>query len=188
MRFKVGLLMALWATPALAAAGGGPETFLGIPTVVWKVANLVVFLTILGWFLARPLSRFFHARREEIARQLREAERLRAEASALHQEMSAKLAGLHGEIAALQERLRREGERERQLLVAEGEREAARFLRQVEEETKRRLAAAREELAREAAQSAALVAWEILGKEITPEDRERIFRATLARLQQGEQV
>lgn len=69
--------------------------------------------------------------------------------------------------------------------MAEGEREAARLLQQVDEQARRRLAQAREELAREAAMAAATAAWELLQREITPADRERIFAATLAQLEAG---
>lgn len=169
---------------AAEASEGGAATWLGIPVVVWKTLNLLGFLALLVFLLARPLSRFFHARREEVARELAEAERLREQAAAMQAEMHAKVAALEGEMQALRARLQREGEAERQRLLAEGEREAAKLLRQVEEEAARRLVAAREQLAREAAQTAAAVAWEILRKEVTPEDRERIFQATLARLAQ----
>lgn len=180
---RAGFFAGVWlSAQAVEAAEGAAATFLGIPTVFWKIANLVVFLVVVAWLLARPLSRFFHTRREDIARELREAERLRWEAEAMQQEMTAKMAALEGEMVALRERLRREGEAERERLVAEGEQEAARFLRQVEDEAARRLVAARQQLAREAAEAAAAVAWEILGKEITPEDQDRIFEATLARL------
>lgn len=176
---------ALFLARGAEAAGAAPDTFLGLPTVLWRIANLLGFLALLAWFLARPLSRFFRARREEIARELHEAERLRAEAAAMQQQMQAKVAALEGEILALRERLRREGEAERERLIAEGEREAARFLRQVEEESARRLAAVRQQLAREAAEAAAAVAWELLRREVTAEDRERIFHVTLKRLQEG---
>ncbi len=182
---RAGFSAGVWFfAQAAEAAEGAAATFLGIPTVLWKIANLVVFMGVLAWLLARPLSRFFHTRREEIVRELREAERLRAEAVAMQQEMTAKMAALEGEMTALRDRLRREGEAERERLLVEGEQEAAKLLRQVEDEAARRLLAARQQLAREAAEAAAAVAWEILGKEITPEDRDRIFEATLARLSQ----
>jgi F-type H+-transporting ATPase subunit b len=169
---------------AEAAAEASSPTWLGVPVLWWKLANLLLFLLGLAYLLARPLSRFFHARREEIANQLAEAEKLKAEALALQETMAARLAALEEETRALQERLRQEGEKERARLQAEGEREAAKLLRQVEEEAQRRLASAREQLAQEAAQAAAAAAWELLRREITPEDQERIFQATLARLAQ----
>ncbi len=179
------LLVALssWAIalPALAAEEGA-ETFLGIPTVVWKSLNLLAFIALLVYLLARPLRHFFRARREEIGRALDGAAKQRDEAARLRSEMEARVASLEGEIGALQERLRREGERERETLEKQGETEAARLLAQIEGESARRLEEARSRLAREAADVAAELAWELLERELTEADRERIFNATLERL------
>jgi F0F1-type ATP synthase membrane subunit b/b' len=67
--------------------------------------------------------------------------------------------------------------------VKHGEGEAARILAQVEVETNRRVAAARQALASDAAQIAVELARDLLARELTPEDRDRIFRTTLERLQ-----
>ncbi len=181
MRLVLGVLMAALATVAHASEAGS-ATWLGLPVPLWRLANLVLFLLGLAYLLARPAARFFHTRREEIARELAEAAKLREEAAAMQQAMASRLAAFEQEIKDLRERLRREGEAERARLEAEGQREAERFLRQVEDEAGRRLLAAREQLAREAAQAAATAAWELLRREVTAEDRERLFQATLARL------
>jgi len=178
-------VLALLVAAAAEASEGAGATWLGLPVLFWKLVNLLAFLLLLGYLLARPASRFFHTRREEIARELAEAEKLRAEAASMQQAMTERMAQLAAEMEALAARVRREGELERERLVAEGEKEAARFLRQVEEEAQRRLGEAREQLARQAAQAAAAAAWDLLQREITPEDRERIFQATLARLAEG---
>ncbi|MGQ9494924.1 MAG: F0F1 ATP synthase subunit B family protein [Thermoanaerobaculaceae bacterium] len=185
MKWAISILLGLlWLAQAEAAEGASP-TWLGLPVPIWRALNLLAFLGFLIWLLARPLSRFFHCRREEISKELLEAERLRREAAAMQQEITTKTAQLQEEIRALQERLRQEGEAERDRLVAEGEREAARLLQQVDEQARRRLAQAREQLAREAALAAAKAAWELLQREITPADQERIFEATLAKLEAG---
>lgn len=176
------LVGTLWLAQAEAAQGASP-TWLGLPILFWKILNLLVFLGFLTWLLARPLSRFFHGRGEEVSKELVEAERQKREAVALQREVAAKMGHLQEEIRVLRERLRQEGEAERDRLAAEGEKEAARLLQQVEEETRRRLAQAREQLAREAAIAAAKAAWELLEREVTPEDQERIFEATLAQLE-----
>ena len=104
-----------------------------------------------------------------------EAERFRIE-------MEHRVATLAGEIATLKERLRSEGERERQALERQGEGEAARLVSQIEQEAARRVQDARRQLASEAASVAADLAVELLRRELTAEDRERIFRTTLERL------
>ena len=169
------------AVPAWAADEGG-GTFLGLPTLFWKLANFVVFFGLLSFLLARPLSKFFHSRRAQIAVQMQEAERQKSEAERFRIEMEKRVAALAAEITALQERLRGEGERERQALVRQGEDEAARLVAQIEQEAARRVQDARRQLASEAASVAADLAMELLRRELTAEDRERIFKATLERL------
>jgi len=181
-RFCLALVSFGLAVPARAAEGGEATTFLGLPRWLWYSANLLAFFGLLVYLLAKPLSRFFHTRRTEIARALAEAARQREEAARLQAETEGRVASLESQIAALRVRLRREGEREREALERQGEQEAARFLAQMEQEAVRRVEEARTALAREAAEVAAELARELLEKEITPADRERIFRTTLERL------
>lgn len=169
------------AFPAWASEGAA-ETFLGMPVVIWKTLNLVGFFGLLVYLLAKPMAAFFRTRREGIGRQLEEATAQRREAERLNAEMEQKVASLEGEIAAMQERLRREGEKEREALEKQGETEAVRFLAQVDQEATRRVEEARASLSREAAGVAAELALELLQKELTEADRERIFTSTLERL------
>lgn len=172
--------LAAVATPAWAAEGA--NTFLGLPRFFWYSLNLIVFFGLLAYLLAKPMSRFFRSRSEEIASQLAEAKRQREEAERLRAEVEQRVASLQNEIAVLRERLHREGEHEREALVRQGEEEAARFLAQVDQEATRRVAEARGQLTREAAALAAELAREILERDISDADRERIFAATVERL------
>ena len=40
--------------------------FLGIPLTVWQAVNLVLFLAVLIYFVARPMSAAFRKRQDEI--------------------------------------------------------------------------------------------------------------------------
>ena len=153
-----------------------------MPRVLWYTINLLLFFGLLGWLLAKPLSAFFRTRQEEIVRQLAEATRQQEEAVRMKEEMAQRLASLEGEVTALRQRLHDDGVRERAALVQQGEHEAARLLLQLDQEAERRREEAQASLAREAASIAAELAWELLQREVTPEDRERIFRSTLERL------
>ena len=173
----------LYAVPALAAPEKeAPSSFLGLPVWLWKTANLLLFASLLVYLLAKPMSRFFHTRREEIARQIADAARQREEAVRMKAEMASRVAALQGEITALRDRLRADGERERDALTRQGEAEAARLLAQLDHEAERRVAEARGTLAGEAAEIIADMAQELLERELTPADRERIFTRTLERL------
>ncbi len=176
--WAAGLLLSV---PAHASEGAA-ESFLGIPTIGWKIINFVAFFGLLTYLLARPLQSFFASRRQAIAQALEDAARQREEAERLKAETTQRVAALESEIVALRERLRQEGEREREALVRQGETEAARLTAQIELEAQRRVAAARSQLAREAAEAAASLTRELLARELTPEDRDRIFARTLERL------
>ena len=183
-RAGIGLIAAaviVAAVPAWAEEAG--EKFLGLPTLVWKIANFVVFFGLLAYFLARPLQAFFRTRKQAIAAQAEEAARAREQTVELQATMERRLAALGDEMAALKERLYREGERERDALERLGEAEAGRLVAQVEQEADRRVAQARRELAREAANVASDLALELLRRELTEEDRRRIFAAALERLE-----
>lgn len=180
---RIGVLLGvLVAAEPAWAGGGGSETWLGVPRVVWYTLNLLLFFGLLGWLLAKPLSAFLRSRQEEIARTLAEATRQQAEAVRMKAEMEQRVASLESEIAALRQRLRDEGLRERAALIQQGEQEAERLLAQLDQEAARRREEAQVALAREAAGIAAELAWEFLQREVTPDDRERIFRTTLERL------
>ena len=180
-RLIAALTVSLLALPAWAVEEAG-EGFLGLSPLFWKVANFILFFGLLFYLLVRPLSKFFHTRRAQIDAQMKESVHQQQEAERLRTEMEERLAALSGEITALRERMRRDGERERAALERQGDEEAARLVAQIDQEASRRVAEARRELAADAAEVAAQLAIELLQRELTPEDRERIFRTTLERL------
>ena len=181
-RLPIVTTLLLLAAPALASESASPSTFLGLPVWLWKTANLLAFFGLLVYLLAKPRSHFFRTRREAVARGLADAARQREEAAQMKADMEKRVAALQGEIVALRERLARDGEREKAELERAGDVEAARLLAQLDQEAQRRVAEARTQLAGEAATIAAELALELLQRELTPADRERIFKRTLERL------
>ena len=180
-RLVAVLTVCFLALPAWAAEEAG-EGFLGLSPLFWKIANFILFFGLLFYLLVRPLSKFFHTRRAQIDAQMKESVHQRQEAERLRTEMEQRLTALSGEIASLRERMRRDGERERAALERQGDAEAARLVAQIDQEASRRVEEVRRELAADAAEVAAQLAIELLQRELTPEDRERIFRTTLERL------
>ena len=56
-------------------------TFLGLPLWIWQLANLVLFLGVLLYFVARPMAAMFRQRQLDVEKRLAEAKALREEAS-----------------------------------------------------------------------------------------------------------
>ena len=179
-------LLLLLASPEAAAASGEAEEasrFLGLPLWIWQLLNLVLFVGVLLYFVAKPLGAAFRQRQLQIEERRREAEKRRAAVENLAAEIRARTAAVEKEIAEIRSRGRADGEEAQRALAARADAESERIRREAAEEIERRLASARAELQRTAATLTASTATEILGREITPADRERLLDDTVARLE-----
>ena len=187
---------ALLAAPALAqeaaehaAAGHGAageharETFLGLPYEVYWTLNLVVFIGILARFAGPALIRFLEDKQRNLAHALAEADRQREEAATMETRLAAQIAELRREVDELAARAEREGQREREEILAEAGREAARVEQSARAEIAQGLQQAKAQLTAHAAKLAAELAEQRLTAGLTREDRKRLFRDNLARLE-----
>ena len=157
-------------------------TFLGIPLWIWQLANLVLFLGVLLYFVARPIAAMFRKRQLEVEERLREAKAMRAEAARLEADVHERMARLDVEISEIRARAVAEGEAERAALAERADREVERARREAEAEIERRLAAAKLDLKRTAAELTASSARGLLAAQITDDDRKRLLEESVARL------
>jgi F-type H+-transporting ATPase subunit b len=173
------------AAALLVLAEEGHEAakgFLGVPTLVWQVANLVTFLGLLWYFLRKPVSEFFGNRRTEVAKALAKADEDRARAESLAQELAARLAQIETELANLRESAKKDAEAEHAALQKQSEEDAARFLARASTDVDNRVRAARAELTAYAGDLAVEVAKDLLAKSVTPEDEKRLVAEGVAEL------
>jgi F-type H+-transporting ATPase subunit b len=156
---------------------------LGIPLVIWQLANLIGFLAVLLYFVARPMTNLFRQRQLEVERRLKEAQERRAEAARLEAQIHQRMAELDRELAEIRARGIAEGEAARAELIGRAEQEAEAVRRHAEEEIARRLETALERLRAVAAELTANTAREILAGQMTEEDRRRLFAESVAELE-----
>lgn len=171
--------------PLLLMASEAEEhaaAFLGIPLWIWQLANLVLFLGVLLYFVARPIAAMFRKRQLEVEERLREAKAMRAEATRLEADVHERMARLDVEIEEIRARAVSEGEAERAALGERANQEVERARREAEAEIGRRLAAAKLELKRTAADLTAATARDLLSAEITDDDRRRLLEESVTRL------
>lgn len=182
-------LAPLRSARALSAAAEGAEhaaaTFLGVPLWIWQLANLALFLGLLYYFVARPLTAFFRRRQLEVEERLREAETRRREAARLETEIQQRMSRLDAEIAEIRARGTAEGESERAALLERATAESDRVRKEAIEEIGRRLDAAKEELRRAAADLTSSSAHEIVSRQITEEDRKRLLEESVEQMEEG---
>ena len=183
--------MALAALPgapllaALAEEGEEAAKFLGLPLWIWQLANLVLFVGVLLYFVAKPLGAAFRRRQEQIEERRLEAEKKRASVENLAADIRARTAAIEKEIAEIRDRGRADGEEARRSLATRADAESERIRREASEEIERRLAAAFADLRRTAAALTASTATELLAREITPEDRERLLADSVSRMEKS---
>ena len=182
MSFLSGLPAFCGAAMLVSEEGHEASTFLGLPLWIWQVLNLGLFLAVLLYFIAKPLTEAFRKRQVDIEQRRQEAERQRASVDRLAMDIREKTAKIEREIEEIRKQGRLDGEEARRALAARADEEADRIRRDATDEIDRRVAAAREDLRRAAADAAGTAASEILSREITADDRERLLADSVASL------
>lgn len=166
----------------LQEEGHSPGKFLGIPLSLWQLLNLVLFLAVLVYFVAKPMAAAFRSRQLDVEKRAQEAERRRAEVDRLAREIEERTVRLEREIEDVRRQGVVDGQSARAELLARAEQEAERVRREASEEIERRLVTARLELRQVAADLIASSAVDLVTRAVDDEDRRRLVLESAARL------
>ena len=155
------------------------EYFGPFPAWVLKIANMVVFLGLLGYLIGGPVKRAFQERSVAIRRAADEAKERRVKADQMASDIQARLTAIEQEVKAIHERAIAEGERQKRELLAAAEAEAEKIRTAARTEVDNRLKHARHELTAYAGQLASERAEQILRDKITADDQKKLFQESL---------
>jgi F-type H+-transporting ATPase subunit b len=175
MKVAAGWLSVFVVALVFAVLVDTGRTHLFIPDYIWLSVNLTVFLYLLARFVGRPMAQFLNTRREGIAEELQHARKQLEEAEEMRADVSRRLAEVENEVQALEERAQTDGENEANRISAQAQEEEERFIQRVEDEITRREAETRARLAQETADLTAQLARDLLNREMTDEDRQRVL-------------
>jgi F-type H+-transporting ATPase subunit b len=168
-------------------AGGpheGPK-FLGVPSWIWKLANMIAFLAFLGWAIGGPVKNALAARHAQVRREAEEARERRAKADQMAADIQKRLSQLEEDVRTIRERAQIEGERQKRELIAAAEAEAQKILQSARGEVDNRLKHARHELTEYAGQLASERAEQLLREKITDSDRKKLFHESLSEVKEA---
>ena len=163
----------------------GQETgrgFLGIPSLVWQLLNLGLFLGLLWYFLRKPATDFFGKRKSGIEAALAKADDDRRRAEQLSAELKTRLASIETELANLREAAKRDADAEGAALLAKSQADADQILAKTRADLDNRVRAARTELKDFAGDLSVDLARELLQKNVTAEDEKRLLEEGIAHL------
>lgn len=172
----------LLASSALASGGEGEHaSFL---PVIFQAVNLVILLGFIVHYTKAPLRRSLQDRAAQVTKDIDEAARLHAEATARLNEYEQKLAGLNQAADELLAEMKREGEAEKTRLIAEAEADAERIRREAERLVENEITRARARLEAEMADHAIAAAETIIREKLAAADHRRLAGEYLSRLEE----
>lgn len=165
----------------LFASEGGKGGFWGEGSILaGKVFNSIVLFGGLAFLLRKPLKDFFVSRTAAIRHQMEEAEASRRVAEEKLQELQKRLANLDQETEAIRAQAQTDAEAERERARRLADEELARMKNRAMLEIESMKKQALSELAAFTAARSAAMAEEILRREVTPDDDEKLFRRFLS--------
>ena len=169
------LLAVAVALPAIAAGGDGHADSGAIVTdFIWRCFNFAVTVGILVYFVRKPIKNALAGRREGISSALEEAEKARTDAEAKFAEYDEKLNKAESEISVITAELKREGELERDRIIAQAKESAEKIRTEAEKTAGFEVAKAKAELKAEATRLAVELAEELLKKNFSAKEKERV--------------
>lgn len=147
----------------------------GMPAPVLAfVINAAILFGVIIWFGHKPIAHGIRARRERIMAGIQAAAKMKAEAEAQLAEHEAKLDAISDEIERLKEEMRENTETERKQALQEARERAQRMQREALYLIEQELKGARESLMHEAVRTAFAEAEDILQKQTSALDHQRI--------------
>ena len=163
-----------------AAKGWGPWLTVG------RFINLVIVISVLVWAVRKPLSAFYAGRSQSIRDQLDEAQQARLEAEAKLAEMQSRMSRLDDELRELKAAAEKEAQEEYERLIAGAERDGEKIVERARQEIEGMTRAAQLDLKEHVAELSVQLAEEKIRREITDEDRSRLFTHFVTRLGENE--
>lgn len=149
---------------------------------IYRVMNFGVLALILYFVLRKPAGGFFKGRRETIEQTLNDFEKKKAETEARFKELESKLSNLEGEREAIMADYLKEGEEEKAKIIQGAHEMAARIKAQAEATINQEIKSAKADLMREIAELSASMAEDLIKKNITEQDQQRLVEEYLEKV------
>ena len=150
------------------------------PPFFAQLLNFALLLGIFFYFGKKPVMAGLKARRDSVAKEIEEAQRMKKEADERAKMYQAKLAHLEEELATTKAALVEAGRGERDRIIKEAEEKAERMVRDAKELLEQEAKQMREDLVKETIEASMQAAEAMLRQKITPVDHERLADEYLA--------
>jgi len=148
----------------------------------WRVVNFIALMIILVKFGAKPIGAGLSARQKKIKDEIETLEQKRTDAEKSYNEFQAKLATVESDIDQIVERAIAQAEVEKTKILEKAEQGAADLMRAAEMAVQNQVIEARRTLKNEVADQAAVIAEELIVKNLTADDQVKIIETYLEKV------
>lgn len=174
------MLFTFMLLPVIASAStGGQEAGGGM---LWKLINFAILVVGIIILWKKVIGKLLNKRSADIEAALKSADEAKKDAEKKAAEYRDKLGELEKNVSNVLKELEIEGASERERIVGEAEAAAAKLMEQARATTAQEIKKAKIELRREAALLASALAEELLKKELTPTDQQRLVKGCIEKL------
>jgi F-type H+-transporting ATPase subunit b len=153
------------------------------PPLIANIINFAILLLILIWAVRRVMNPALNDRRVAIESEIGEAQRLRAEAEAIHREYTERLENMEQELAQMRTEFQRAGEAEYKRIIDEANQRAERMRTEGEFAIQQEMKQLRDDLLRQAVATATTSAEKTIRGQISPQDQTRLADEYVANLE-----
>jgi len=149
----------------------------------FRFINFALLVIILIWALKKTdIKNFFSARIEEIRQRLNNLKKGKEEAENRYRELESKLKKFEEERKGIIEQFKNEGLAEKEKIIAEARERVKQIIEQAELTIQQEIQSARNRLKQDVVDLAAQKAEEIISKELTEEDQDRLVNEFIERV------
>lgn len=157
------------------AAGGGADRSADLVDLLYRFINFTLMVVILFIVLRKvPLKEYFSSRIEGIRKELEDLKKQREAAEAKARGLEGKLKAFEGERKEILAQYRADGLAEKERILAEAQAQAKQILQQAEVTIQYEMQTAKEKLKQDVVALAAQRAEEIIAREMTDKDQDRL--------------
>ena len=168
---------------ASAAGDGGADRSGDLLDLLYRWINFALLVIILYVVLKRvPIKEYFSSRIEGIKKELAELKKQRETAEAKARDLESKLKAFEGERKEILEQYRADGLAEKERILAEAGERAKQILQQAEVSIQYEMQSAKEKLKQDVVALAAQRAEEIIAREMTDRDQDRLVDEFIEKL------
>ncbi len=146
-----------------------------IPDMVWAIINFLILVVVLNKFLYKPLLSVMEERKEEIRKNMENAEDAKAEALKIKEKYSEEMHNARQEARSILERAEKLGEENKEKIIAEARQEADKITEKAQVAVRREKEEALTQLRNEVASLAIMAAEKIIDKNLDKKDHEKMI-------------